>query len=700
MPISPGTRLGQYEVVECVGVGGMGEVYRARDTKLDRDVAIKVLPEAFSQDKERLERFEREARLLAQLNHPNIATLHGLEEHEGQQCIIMELVEGETLAERIAKGPLSVKEATSLFTQIADGLEAAHEKGIVHRDLKPANIKITPEGRIKILDFGLAKAFSLEDSVSAAASQSPTLTKRTALGAIMGTASYMSPEQARGKSVDKRTDVWAFGCCLYEALTAQCVFEGETTTDVLSAVLSREPNWAGLPAGTPRNIGRLLRRSLEKDQYRRLRDIGDVGIELRDVSQSPEHAPDSVGTPGIWRRILSSAAIFVAGALAFWTFSRPTPPSAPPPTRFVIDLSSHHVDPLRGSMIALSPDGRRLVYVADDQLYLRDLSALVARPIPGTDGAYSPFFSPDGETVAYFTDNNLKKVSLRGGASETVATVSNAFQGIWTTAGDIVFTIEGPTGILRVPATRRGTPERLTQLGEGEVDHSYVTAVGPNSDFILFGIQNDATGDWDNAQVVIQSLATGQRKVLFEGGQGGHYAPTGHLVYGRAGTLLAVPVDLAEAELKGTPLAVVEGVMHGAGGPQFHFAENGTLAYIPAQAGGQMRSLVWVDRRGVEEELLLAPAEYKLPRLSPDGKHLAVGVVDADLNADIRVFDLERQTLTRRLTTFTGEDISPVWTPDGRRIYYKSLRSRTKISSALVYSPTETSVQVVDIERV
>ena len=354
----------------------------------------------------------------------------------------------------------------------------------------------------------------------------------------------MSPEQAPGKAVDKRTDVWAFGCCLYEALTARRVFEGDTTTDVLSAVLSREPNWARLPAATPRNIGRLLGRSLKKDRSRRLRDIGDLGIELRDVTQGPEPALDPAGPSGVWRRTLTSVALVAVGALVFWTFSRPTPPSAPPPIRFVIDLTSHYVDPMRGSMIALSPDGRRLVYVADDQLYLRDLSALVEKPVLGTDGGYAPFFSPDGETVAYFTDNNLKKVSLRGGAPETVAIVSNASQGIWNSADDIVFGIWGPTGLLRVPAVG-GTPERITQLDEDEADHDYV-AVGPNSDFFLFGmLRKDSTGYWDDAQVVIQSITTDQREVLFEGGQSGQYAPTGHLVYGRA---VLQPVEATETE--------------------------------------------------------------------------------------------------------------------------------------------------------
>jgi serine/threonine protein kinase len=314
--LSSGTKLGQYEVVECVGVGGMGEVYRARDTKLGRDVAIKVLPEAFSQDKERLERFEREARLLAQLNHPNIATLHGLEEHEGQQFLIMELVEGETLAERIAKGPLSVKEAISLFTQIADGLEAAHEKGIVHRDLKPANIKITPEGRIKILDFGLAKAFSPEDSVSAATSQSPTLTKGTALGAIMGTASYMSPEQATGRPVDRRTDVWAFGCCLYEALSGKKAFDGETATDAIAAVVKSEPDWAALPSTLPSRLREVLERCLTKERNERLRDAGDAIYELRASGRQETPQRSRRAARGVFRLVVAVFFFFFISGIA------------------------------------------------------------------------------------------------------------------------------------------------------------------------------------------------------------------------------------------------------------------------------------------------------------------------------------------------------------------------------------------------
>ena len=492
----------------------MGEVYRARDTKLGRDVAIKVLPEEFSQDKERLDRFQREARLLAQLNHPNIATLHGLEEHDGQQFLVMELVEGETLAERIAKGPISAEEAISLFIQIAEGLEAAHEKGIVHRDLKPANIKITPDGKVKILDFGLAKVFVAGQDVSADLSQSETLTKGTALGVIMGTAAYMSPEQARGKPVDRRTDIWAFGCCLYEALAGKGAFSSETVSDTIAAVLDREPDWNALPSRAPASVDRLLRRALVKDRARRLQHIGDARIEMEDAEVHPrleEGAHRGVRWLPVWTAL---GAALLASFVSLAVLRRGPSTDEAVVTRLDISVPS----PLPtnsglGSVLAIAPDGRHIVFQADGMLYLRPMDAMDATPLPGTEGGYSPFFSPDGEWLAFFTSSQLKKLSMRGGTPTTLANVSTANTGVWTAGGDIVFALYGPSGILKVPASG-GRAQPLTTLAEGEIDHNFPTDVLPGGDYLVFGVLNDDAVGWDGAQVVAQSLKTGQRKVL------------------------------------------------------------------------------------------------------------------------------------------------------------------------------------------
>ena len=427
MSLNPGDRLSQYEIVEAIGAGGMGEVYRARDTRLDRDVAIKVLPEEFSRDKDCLARFEREAKLLAQLNHPNIATLHGLEEARGQQFIVMELIEGQTLAERIASGPIPIDEAILLFQQIATGLAVAHAKGIVHRDLKPANIKIGPDGTPKILDFGLAKAFAGKDERIADSSQSPTLTKGTALGVIIGTASYMSPEQARGKTVDKRTDIWALGCCLYEALTGKHAFVGETVTDTLAAVVRAEPRLDRLPHGTPSLCRILIGRCLEKDLKNRLHDAADANVLL----QESAHADSPVGTLGTtspWPRIAAALLIGCAlGALFVALISLRGGDDAPRlVTEFTVLRPEFDRMDYRGApAIALSPDGSKLAFVAtssgEDMVFVRELGKRGARLILQTERAATVFFSPDGEWIGFIQSNKLKKVAVAGQAPVTLA---------------------------------------------------------------------------------------------------------------------------------------------------------------------------------------------------------------------------------------------------------------------------------------
>ena len=467
-----GETLGQYKIEALLGAGGMGTVYRARDAKLGRDVAIKVLSPEFAGDAERLARFEREARLLASLNHPNVATLHGLESTGELSFLVMELVEGETLAEALARGPLPIEEALSLFRQIAAGLEAAHGKGVVHRDLKPANIMITPDGDVKILDFGLAKALAVEDDAGDDISRSPTLTRGTALGVIMGTAPYMSPEQARGRVVDKRTDIWAFGCCLYESLTGGRPFDGDTVTDILAAVVKNEPEWNRLPADTPPSVTRALRRCLEKDRRRRLRDIGDAGMDL-------EASVESDATPSSVRKlIMITIGVAVVSALVsgvvVWSLSS----SSEAPTsdngalvkcatvKLAAPLALSETVPVgvARSVVALSRDGNHLVYVAlqngETQLYHRSLSELGARPISGTEGGFAPFFSPDGQSVCFFTADRLKKVSLLGGEPSTLCEARNSDNGSWGDDDFIIFTSEEGLNVSRVPASG-GQPEIL-----------------------------------------------------------------------------------------------------------------------------------------------------------------------------------------------------------------------------------------------
>ena len=451
MTLAPGTKLRQYEVVASIGAGGMGKVYRARDTKLGREVAIKVLPEALSKDRERLLRFEREAKLLASLNHPAIATLYGFED----DFLVMELVEGETLAARIARGPIPIDEARSLFIQIAEGLEAAHEKGIIHRDLKPANIMITPDGKPKILDFGLARLAEADsDRLGEGGSQSPTLTKGTALGVIMGTASYMSPEQARGKDVDKRTDVWAFACCLFEALTGRKVFEGETTTDIIAAVVNREPEWQHLPAPTPEKIRELLRRSLEKDRRERLRDVGDARLDLRDATEAP--APKLQAGPR-GRSLYVAAGSVALGALLVWALGRVEPETkmqvrftVRPPAGESLSYQSG------GPVVAVSPYGTTIAFTGRVNLYLRRVNGLESRPLRLPRVPFSPFFSPDGEWVAANIPSEavLNKVRVDGGDSMTIGPTRTGFSsGSWGDGGTIVFA-DRPGSLWKVSAGR------------------------------------------------------------------------------------------------------------------------------------------------------------------------------------------------------------------------------------------------------
>ena len=647
MAISPGAKFGFYEVVSQIGAGGMGEVYQAHDSKLARDVAIKVLPEAFAHDAERLSRFQREAKMLAALNHPNIATIFGLEHSDGVQYLVMELVSGETLQERVKRdGAVPIEEALAIAKQIAEALEAAHEKGIIHRDLKPANVKLTPEGKVKVLDFGLAKAFA-GDATSEEIGNSPTLSMAATMqGVILGTAAYMSPEQAKGKAVDKRTDIWAFGCVLYELLTGKQAFYGEDITEILAAVVRAEPDWQALSAATPLKVRDLLRRCLQKDKILRMRDAGDARIEIHEALAAP---PTAVATPGA-PAVHLSAETGVDGSL--YTALGPS--------------------------ALLSPDGTRLALVASgaDQkrrIYIRSLDQLQATALSGTENARDPFFSPDSQWVGFFADGKLKKISVQGGVAVMLCDAPTDRGGSWGEDGTIVFTPDIVVALSKV-SSMGGTPQPSTTL-DMEVCETTQRwpQVLPGGKTLLFTSGTTAAGlSLEDADIVVYSMASGQRKTVQRGGFYARYLPSGHVVYMREGTLFALPFDLQRLTVTGQPVPILDGVAAApsSGGAQFSFSETGNLVYVAGGSGSQKLSLYWMDREGKFQPLLETPGGYSNPAFSPDGKRLALEIFDGK-RRDIWVYGWERDTLAR-LTFGGGNNGYPVWTPDGQRIVYSS----------------------------
>ena len=675
MALRPGTRLGPYEIAAQIGVGGMGEVYRARDTKLDRDVAIKVLPESLAGDPDRIARFQREAKTLAALNHPNIAAIYGLEEADSTKALVMELVEGPTLADRIAQGAIPVDEALPIAKQIAEALEAAHEQGIVHRDLKPANIKLRPDGVVKVLDFGLAKALEPTGAMSPGMSQVPTITTpaMTQAGMILGTAAYMSPEQAKGKTVDKRSDVWAFGAVLYEMLSGKRVFAGSDTTEVLAGVIKSEPDWDVLPLDTPPLLLMFLKQCLKKDAKQRVADIQDVRLALEGAFETGEsHAAESVAVPrpAVWRRpVLVALLTAVVIGLAVWGVMRPRPQLPALIARFPIPLATEEA--FSGTdrrIVALSPNGRHVAYTANEGLMLRPLDQLQAQRIPDTDGARNPFFSPNGQQIGFWADGRLKRVSVSGGAPVTVGEASNPLGASWG-ADDMILYGQESAGIWRVPATG-GTPEQVIFVEEdGDASGPQML---PGGGWVLF-TRRPSGFSWEEAQIVVHSLATGEQIVLIDGGRDARYLPTGHLVYGSDGVLLAVPFDLATRQVTGGAVPLVEGVAGGGTGSNaMRFAIRvRALVYVPGVAGGRLEP-VWVDRDGQEEAIPVGGQEYRRLRVSPDGTSVAVEVEDP-ANSDVWILNVDRETLTR-LTFDAGFDGHPIWTPDGARVVFSSDR--------------------------
>ena len=674
--LDSGSQLGTYQIVALIGAGGMGEVYQARDSKLNRDVAIKVLPEQFARDAERLARFQREAQMLAALNHPNIAAIYGLEQSGNIHYLIMELVPGDTLAQRLKRdGPLPLEEALHMARQIAEALEAAHEKPIIHRDLKPANVKVTPEGRVKVLDFGLAKAYAAE-AAPEDVGNSPTLSMAaTRQGVILGTASYMSPEQAKGKQVNKSTDIWAFGVVLYELLTGKQAFEGEDIGDILATVVKSEPDWSRLPESTPPAIQTLLRRCLRKDRRQRLQDATGIRIEIEEALAAPATAAAPAAVPAKSRRWLSRQVLISGLAMLFlglliagiaaWKL-KPDPPRLV--TRTVITLPQG--DQLAAQdypALALSPDGTQLAYVAIRngfrQIYLRPLDSLEARPLLGTEGAGTPFFSPDGHWLGFTTVSKLAKISVTGGAAVTLAPVAAPRGAAWNINGTIAFSTNGGSALQKI-SDAGGAPQALTQLDKGETGHRWPEFL-PGGNAFLY-----AAGG-SNPQVVVQSLTSGERHDLAPGGLSPRYLPSGHLLYLQGGNLMAAPFDPQRLQLTGAAVPVVEGVLQASvsGGAQYAISSAGSLAYIAGGVQAAQR-LVWVTRNGVEQPLPAPPHNYLNPRISPDGRRIAVWISDQG-GSQVWLYDLARETLTR--FTFQGSvNGRPVWTPDGKRVAFDS----------------------------
>jgi eukaryotic-like serine/threonine-protein kinase len=669
MSIKPGTRIGPYEVTSLLGEGGMGVVFRAHDTKLQRDVALKLMPDHFADDPDRLVRFQREAQILASLNHPNIAQIHGLEESDNTRCIVMELVEGETLRDRLKRGPIPVGEALAIAKQIADGLEAAHEKGIIHRDLKPANIKLTRDGQVKVLDFGLAKTF--HEWPESRLSDSPTLMSASVPGVILGTAAYMAPEQAKGKTVDRRADIWAFGVVLYEMLTGRMPFSRETVSETMAAVMMKEPDWNMLPANLPARVRGLLRRCLMKEPRNRLRDIGDARIAIEEVQSGAEVDADVPQTPSSRRSkvfggiaaVLFLATILSLGALSVMYFNRRRPQA--PPEIWVEVSTPSTADPLS---FAISPDGRRLVFSAlnegKSQLWVRPLASLVVQPLAGTDGATYPFWSPDSASVGFFADRQVKRIDIAGGAPQVLANADAGRGGTWSREGIILFG-DSAGSVFRVPATG-GEAVAVTRTEPGQRSHRFPQFLPDGQHFIYFV---EAEG------VYVGSLDGALSKRLADADVAAVVSPSGFLLFLRQTTLFAQTFDFKRQELSGNPFPVAEQVAFDAAtsAPGFS-ATFGIVAYRTGPAG-LVRQLTWLDRTGKSLGTIGAPDAASLTgaELSPDGKRVAV-TRTLNGNEDIWLIDAARGVPTR-FTYDAALDHDPLWSPDGSRVVFASNRT-------------------------
>ena len=690
MTLSAGSRLGTYEILALLGAGGMGEVYRARDTKLAREVAIKVIPDATADDADRVARFEREAKALAALNHPHIAALYGMEQDASRHFLVMELVDGETLADRIARGPLPVGDALRLASQITEALEAAHERGIIHRDLKPANIKVTADDAVKVLDFGLAKAIDRDPAGAVNLSMSPTLSVRgTMAGVILGTAAYMSPEQAKGLPTDHRSDIFSFGCVLYELLTGRQAFPGDSVTDILASVLAREPEWQAMPSSIDPRLARLLRRCLAKSIRQRWQAIGDVRAEIDYILSEPVVAPIAVAAstvtmvrPPLWKRVVPVVAVAaIAAALAAVAVRWSTPEPAPAPVvRFAVSIPPEPAvfTNFNREVIAVSADGRQVAYSAD-RVYLRSIGESLAQAVPGTDGSGSvshPTFSPDGRSIAFWatSDRTLKRVTLGSASVTTLCQLDEGGLGLqWI--GDTIYFADMGRGIMRVSANG-GKVETVVPINGRE--ELYGPQLLPDGDTLLFTVGARAMPSWDQARLVAQSLKTGQRTTLVEGATSGRLVASGHLLFGRGGVLFAAPFDRQTLTVGGEPVAVIEGLRRSAPGTTgtVHYAVSptGTLIYLPGpvSATAAVLQLALFDRSGAAESLSAPLGAYSQPRVSPDGSALAV-VTDDGKEAAIWIYGFSQSSASRRLT-FGGRNTSAIWSADSQRVAFQSTR--------------------------
>jgi eukaryotic-like serine/threonine-protein kinase len=683
--LAEGAKLGPYDVTARLGAGGMGEVWRATDTRLDRNVAIKVLPAAFIEDSDRLARFEREAKLLAQLHHPNIASIFGLEEYNGVRALVMELVEGPTLAERLSGGALSLEESLSIARQIAEALEEAHGKGIVHRDLKPQNVKAPAGGKVKVLDFGLAKAMSPSGSGSdpglahsPTIMNSPTMTVKpgTHLGVILGTAAYMSPEQASGSAVDKRSDIWALGVVLFEMLSGRRLFAADTVGETLAAVFKADTDFTAVPASTPPALRQLLRRCLERNPKNRLHDVADARIVIDDLiaGRTIDDAAPAVRVtrfPGRATLVLGAALVAVAAAAAVGGMFASRPTSAPAePMRLSIPLSaSQELTIGANGLIVFTPDGRSLVFSArmngKSQLFRRDLGGREAIPIPGTDDGDSTFFSPDGRWIGFVSGGNLMKVASEGGRPFRLAD-----QGVggcaWLTDGTIVFTPLYTEGLFRIPA-EGGSSQRLTSPDRksGELGHWWPEAL-PGERYVVFTAFRTPV---DQSRIGVLDLSNGSVRWVVEGGFFARYVSGGHLLYARGQRMYAAPFDPSTATVTGAAVAVLDDVLVSQtnGYAMFAVSRRGTLAYVTESLGNPLRELVWLDRAGRPTPAIPERRRYLSVSLSPDDRQAALTILGE--SRDLWIASLERGSLSR-LTSGPGTEFDPVWSQDGRELFY------------------------------
>jgi serine/threonine-protein kinase len=689
-----------FEIARILGRGGMGEVYLGRDTNLNRDVAIKVLPASLKGDPERIARFRREAQVLASFNHPNIGAIYSFEDSDGVQALALEYVEGPTVAERLAQGAIPLDESLSIGRQIAEALEAAHERGIVHRDLKPGNIKLRPDGLVKVLDFGLAKALQPPPEQTQEGRSGPqelTSPAMIALGVLLGTPAYMSPEQAKGRGVDRRADIWAFGAVLYELLSGRRVFGGDDTAETLAAVLQQEVDWSALPASTPAPLRHLIERCLERNPRQRLRDIGEARILLSNPGSlapafSNDVVPMSARKQGIALWLLAATAVSGIAATGFlYLGQRKLQPKEI--VRLALVLPDGQALFTNRSMMAISPDGRQIVFAKPSGLHLRRISESEARIIPGTEGLFNltePAFSPDGRQIAFHTggDRTLKRVPVTGGAAVTVCRAFAPVSVTWSREGILfadAITLPSSPGLdglqfsILFVSPNGGTPEPKVRLQKGEWANS--AQFLPGARHLLFAVATGAAPDrWDKARIVAQDLVSGERTVIRESGEGGRnvrYVPTGHLVYSVGGSLFGIAFDSRTLRTEGGAIPIVEGVLQAegeaTGEAHFAFSENGTLVYRPGPISPGW-DLAIAERQGRIEPLHLPSRVYAAPRVSPDGKQVAFESID-DREASIHIYDLSGRSAVRRLT-FGGNNRLPVWSSDGTHVAFQSDRER------------------------